>query len=44
MTNCNEINIEAGRLKAIFGKCYNLKAIDLRDVVDLIESVKACGS
>ena len=42
MTNCNEINIEAGRLKSIFGKCYNLKAIDLRDVVDLIESVNSC--
>ena len=44
MTNCNEINIEAGRLKSIFGKCYNLKAIDLRDVVDLIESVNSCAN
>ena len=44
MINCNEITIESERLKSMFEKCYNLKAIDLRDIVGLVESVYACGS
>jgi hypothetical protein len=43
MTNCNQIANESARLKTVFKNCYNLKSIDLRAVVDLIESVSACA-
>jgi hypothetical protein len=43
MINCDQIAVESARLKATFEKCYNLKAIDLRSIVDLIESVSACS-
>jgi len=44
MTNCDQIVIEAARLKALFTKCTSLKAMDLRAIVDLIESVNACAA
>jgi len=43
MINCDKIAVESARLKTMFTKCYNLKAIDLRSIVDLIESVSACS-
>jgi len=43
MINCDQIAVESAKLKAMFTKCYNLKAIDLRSIVDLIESVSACS-
>jgi len=43
MINCDQIAAESARLKTMFAKCYNLKAIDLRSIVDLIESVSACS-
>lgn len=41
--NCNEISVEATRLRSIFRKCYNLKPMDLRAIVTLIESVNSCA-
>ena len=35
MINCDQIAVESARLKTMFKKCYNLKAIDLRSIVDL---------
>jgi hypothetical protein len=41
MTNCKS-NSYPCCIKTVFKNCYNLKSIDLRAVVDLIESVSAC--
>lgn len=43
MVNCDGILAEASRLKSLFKKCYNVKPVDFRAIIELIESVKTCG-
>lgn len=44
MIECDQIIEESEKLKALFNKCYSLKASDMRRVVDLIESSYLCSS
>lgn len=41
---CGSINTEAQKLRTLFKKCYNLTSLDMRNVIDLIESVYLCSS
>ena len=41
--DCDQIINESDRLRNYFVKCRELKASDMRDIVDLIESVSICS-
>lgn len=41
--DCDKIISESERLRKYFIKCYDLKASDMREIIDLIESVSVCS-